>query len=145
MTEDDEEQVIGLLVRCEVCDEKTLHVDGVCQDHKIVRRRRKPEQALEKPEGALESRRAKIAAERAADAAAAAARPGRLRRVVMLVVLAGLIWLMGATHILHGDKSGIAFCWKSGWSLTDTLVDTDKLATEPPPRKVIDALAACAY
>ncbi len=39
LMEDDEEQVIGLLVRCEVCGEKTLHVDGVCQDHKIVRRR----------------------------------------------------------------------------------------------------------
>lgn len=139
MTGDDEEQVIGLLVRCEVCGEKTLHVDGVCQDHRIVRRRKKPV-------GALESRRAKIAAERAADAAAAAARSGRgFRRVVMLVVFGGLIWLMGATHVLHGDKSGVAFCWKAGWSLADTFVDTDKLATEPPPRKVFDALAACAY
>lgn len=137
MTEDDEEQVIGLFVRCEVCGEKTVHVDGVCQDHKIVRRRRKPV-------AALESRSAKIAAERAADAAAA--RSGRgIRRVVMVVVFGGLIWLMGATHVLHGDRSGIAFCWKSGWSLTDTLVDTDKLATDPPPQKVFDALAACAY
>lgn len=135
--EDDEAQVIGLLVRCEVCGEKTLHVDGVCQDHKIVRRRKKPV-----PVEVLESRRAKIAAERAADAEAAAARPGRFRRVVMLAVFGGLIWLMGATHVLHGDKSGVAFCWKSGWSLTDTLVDTDTLVTEP---KVIDALAACAY
>lgn len=142
MTEDDEEQVIGLLVRCEVCGEKTLHVDGVCQDHKIVRRRK---QAVQ-PVGVLESRRDKIAAERAADVAAAAARSGRgLRRVVMLVVAGGLIWLMGATHVLHGDRSGVAFCWKAGWSLTDTLVDTDKLATEPPPRKVFEALAACAY
>lgn len=142
MAEDDEEQVIGVLVRCEVCGEKTLHVDGVCQDHKIVRRRK---QAVQ-PVKVLESRRDKIAAERAADVAAAAARSGRgLRRVVMLVVAGGLIWLMGATHVLHGDRSGVAFCWKAGWSLTDTLVDTDKLATEPPPRKVFEALAACAY
>ena len=143
--EDDEEQVIGLLVRCEVCGEKTLHVDGVCQDHKIVRRR-KQAVAERGVVGALESRRAKLAAEKAADAEAAAARSGRgVRRVVMLVVLGGLIWLMGATHVLHGDHSGVAFCWKSGWSLADTVVDTDKLATEPPPKKVFEALAACAY
>ncbi len=142
MTEDDEEQVIGLLVRCEVCGDKTLHVDGVCQDHKIVRRRKQPVG----PVGALESRRAKIAAEKAADEEVAAARSGRgFRRVVMVVVLGGLIWLMGATHVLHGDRSGVAFCWKSGWSLADTFVDTDKLASEPPPRKVFDALAVCAY
>lgn len=139
---DDEEQVLGLLVRCEVCGEKTLHVDGVCQDHKVVRRRRKPAADLA-PVGALESRRAKLAAERAADEKAAAARSGgKVRRVVAFLVLGGLIWLMGATHVLHGDKSGIAFCWKSDWSLSDTLVDTDKPVTEP---KVIAALAACAY
>jgi hypothetical protein len=145
MAEDDEEQVIGVLSRCEVCGEKTLHVDGVCQDHKIVRRRKKTPKPVDAPPvGALETRRAKLAAERAADEAAKAARAGRggFRRLVMLLVLGGLIWLMGATHILHGDKSGIAFCWKSSWSLADTLVDTDKPVTE---RKVIDALAACAY
>lgn len=143
MTEDDEEQVIGVLARCETCDEKTLHVDGVCQDHKIVRRRRKrPEGVV----GALESRRAGIAAERAADEAKRRARrSGGVRNVVMFVVAGGLIWLLGATHVLHGDASGIAFCWKSGWSLSDTLVDTDKLASEPPPKKVLDALAACEY
>lgn len=140
---DDEEQVLGVLVRCEVCGEKTLHVDGVCQDHKIVRRRRKPAPAFVEPIGALESRRAKLAAEKAADEAAAAARSGGgLRRVFALVLIGGLIWLMGETHVLHGGKSGIAFCWKSGWSLSDTLVDTDKPVTEP---KVIEALAACAY
>ena len=145
MTDDNEEQVIGRLLRCEVCGEKTLHVDGVCQDHKIVRRRKKPAGVL----GALESRREKLAAERAADEAAAAAKRargsgGRVRNVVAVIVVGGLIWLMGATHVLHGDK-GIAFCWKAGWSLSDTFVDTDKLVSEPPPKKVFDALAACAY
>lgn len=144
MTTDDEEQVIGRLERCDVCGEKTLHVDGVCQDHKVVRRRKKPAGVI----GALESRREKIAAERAADEAAAAAKRakgGGFRRVVALIMVGGLIWLLGATHVLHGSKSGIAFCWKSGWSLADTLVDTDKLVTDPPPQKVFDALAACAY
>lgn len=42
-------------------------------------------------------------------------------------------------------RAELAFCWKSGWSLSDTLVDTDKLASEPPPKKVLDALAACEY
>lgn len=141
---DDEEQVLGVLERCDVCESKTLHVDGVCQEHKIVRRRKRPAPVSDSPlAGAIQSRREGIAAERRADAEAAAKRSGGgVRNLVMLLVVGGLIWLMGATHVLHGDKSGIAFCWKAGWSLSDTLVDTDKPVTE---QRVIDALAGCAY
>lgn len=142
MAEDDEEQVLGVLARCDVCGSKTLHVDGVCQDHKIVRRRKKPAPISSPIAGAFESRRAGIAAERRADAEANANRSGGLRNLVMLLVFGGLIWLMGATHVLHGDRSGIAFCWKASWSLGDTLVDTDKPVTD---QKVADALAACDY
>src|SRR4051812_10680954 len=38
---EDEEQVVGVLQLCEVCEDKTLHVEGVCTEHRIVRRRRK--------------------------------------------------------------------------------------------------------
>lgn len=136
-TDDNEEQVLGVLRRCDVCDEKTLHVDGVCQDHKIVRRRKRATKTPMTPSGM--SRREKVAAERAADAKSG----GGLRRLITLLVFGGLIWLMGATHVLHGDRTGVAFCWKEGWRLGDTFVNTDEIAKTN--KRVLDALARCEY
>lgn len=38
---DDGEQVVGVMKRCDVCDDKTLHVDGVCREHEVVRRKKR--------------------------------------------------------------------------------------------------------
>lgn len=101
----DDEVVLGVLKRCEVCDEKTLHVDGVCQDHRVVRRKKRA-----------------VAAPRPV-----ARRPrSRWKRSLALLLLGALlIGVMGATHVTYGDRSGIHVCWKDGWSLQNTFVNSD--------------------
>ena len=48
--DEDEEQVVGAMAWCETCGEQTVHVDGECRDHKVVRRKKpRPKRPLPSP------------------------------------------------------------------------------------------------
>lgn len=109
----EEEQVVGVLKRCPVCDEKTLHKDGVCQEHKVIRRKkRKPAPP-------------RAAAPPPPPPPVAPPQSRIFGRLVSLIVLGGLVYLFGAVHVLHGDRTGLRVCWKDGWTLSHTLIDSD--------------------
>jgi hypothetical protein len=142
MAAEEEEQVLGVLKRCPVCDEKTLHVGGVCQDHKVVRRKKQRAAGQAVASAAPARRRAPAPAP--APAPPPPKKRGYLGRFVSLLVLGGLIYLFGALHVVHGDASGLRVCWKDGWSLADTIVNSDDVAAKKPfDKKVLSALATC--
>jgi hypothetical protein len=142
-----DEQVVGVLKWCEACGEKTVHVNGVCRDHRVVRRRKQPLGAraaaiLANPTAAMrsavEDRRAGLAAEAAqekarkkAKAKRAAERRNKVRTVVGLVVVAAVVVAIGFMHVVHGTNLSIHVCAKYGWSLSDTIVDVDDYPAGP--------------
>lgn len=65
-----------------------------------------------------------------------------MKRLILAVAAALLVWLYGAIHVVHGEKVGLATCWKVGWSLGDTFVDLDQVKDSSSP-KVLDALDHC--
>ena len=122
-----DEEVLGVLKRCEICEEKTLHVDGVCQSHRIVRRKRtRPKAPPPAPPPP----------------------PPRSRlgfRIVTILIALALIGVFGAVHVLHGS-SGYHVCWKDGWTFANTIVDLDEVkAKKPIPPKVLHAIEQCGY
>ena len=117
--QDDEEEVVGVVKYCPACDEKTVHVDGVCRDHKVIRRR------VARPAVAV------------ADEAPVRTGPRKKKqpkppekstfgRIFTLAVLGGLIFGLGSLQIIHGAKYGTNFCRKHSWSLSKTIVDLDE-------------------
>ncbi len=119
----DDEEVVGILKRCPTCEEKTVHVDGVCQSHRVVRRRKS-----EVPTTTGMSDATKF----------------RIKVGVAAVVSVGLVLLFGAVHVCHGDRSGMHLCWKDGWTLEDTFVNLDDVYDNKPTTwKVLGALGKC--
>src|SRR5258705_7212668 len=110
----EEEQIVGVLKRCSICEEKTLHVEGVCQSHKILRTvRTSPARATP--------------ATRATRAPSKPARKRPWRTWISMVLVVALVVLLGAVHIVHGGNSGLHLCWKDGWTLGDTFVDLEDI------------------
>ncbi|MEO8846927.1 MAG: hypothetical protein ABI591_04615 [Kofleriaceae bacterium] len=154
-------QVVGVLKWCEACGEKTVHVDGVCRDHKVVRRR-KPSvvtaELISNPVGTarsvVEARRTGLAAEAAAERArraqrttrkAKGSRGGKVRYWLSLIFVAGIVIAAGFFHVVYGGGISVHICAKHGWSLADTLVDLDdyRPSTARDHTKVGAALVAC--
>jgi hypothetical protein len=51
-----------------------------------------------------------------------------VRNLALGAVVAFLVWLYGAIHVLYGEKLGLGTCWKHGWSFSETFVDYDGIA-----------------
>jgi hypothetical protein len=120
--EDETEQVVGVLKWCDVCGEKTVHIGGVCRDHKITRVRKK--------RMALVQERA-VAATRAPAPVAKKKKPqpkptSRLRLAIAGILVLGFVVGIGFFHLIHGGGTGVHVCAKTGWSLSDTVVDLDE-------------------
>ncbi len=132
MNEEDE-QIIGKVAYCDVCDERTVHVDGVCRDHKVIRRRRPP---VEPRLGIEPPRRRRPMP------------PTRTRRfgrgsLFLLLVIGGLVATLGAIHIGHSSARGYSWCRKTSWTLKHTLIDLDRLSDDHLDAAVLVALAKC--
>ncbi len=125
----DEEEVVGVLKRCAICEARTVHVDGVCRSHRVIRRRKA---------------RPRAAAPVAPPPAPPPKRTSWVRRVISVLVIGALVYGFGAVHVVHGDHTGLRACWKTGWTFADTLVDSDAVAAhQVTNRAVLDALAKC--
>ncbi len=130
--DDEDEQIIGKVAFCGVCDERTVHVDGVCRDHKVIRRRRPPAEA--RADGAPTPRRRPV--------------PPPTRRynrgsLVLLLVIGCIVATLGAIHIVHSSTLGYAWCRKASWTLNHTLIDLDHLADDHLDPTVLVALSKC--
>ncbi len=121
----DEEQVVGVLKLCPVCGEKTVHVNGVCRDHKVIRRR-KVAMAPTAPPAATPRPRSKQPPPKRKPTS-------KLRYIVGGALIAAFVVGAGFFHVVHGSSIRIHLCAKYGWSLADTLVDLD--ANPPGPTR----------
>lgn len=153
---EEEEQVVGVVQYCDVCEERTVHVDGVCRDHKVVRRRRAVAALSDEPD------QAPRAARRSAPTAAARSAPraeggvplrkrkrkpepksGSGSRILGFLLLGAAVFGMGEVHIVRG-KDGTHLCRKDGWSLSHTLVNIDELrASKTPDAALLRAIDKC--
>ncbi|HEY4179905.1 MAG TPA: hypothetical protein VGM90_23850 [Kofleriaceae bacterium] len=140
---DEEEQVVGVVKFCDVCGEKTVHVDGVCRDHKVVRRRKA--KAVEEVDEAP----AEQPAPRPAPTAPRKKKKkkktfGRIKTFFALVFVGALIAGMGFIHIAYGGSSAIKVCRKDGWSLKHSLVSVhDEMTAQKPDLELLKTLSAC--
>ena len=124
---DDEEQVVGVLKLCPVCGEKTVHVDGVCRDHKVIRRRKVGPPAAT----ATATATATTSRPRAKQPPPKRKATSRLRYLVGGVLIAAVVGGAGFFHVVHGRDIRIHLCAKYGWSLADTVVDLDAYPPGP--------------
>ena len=129
--DEETEQVIGVIEYCSVCDERTVHVDGVCRDHKVVRRR-KQVVASAANDIPVRTRKRKPAP-----------KSGGGGRVLGFLLLGAAIVGMGEVHIVRGT-GGTHVCRKDGFSLSNTLVNIDELrAAKTPNVALLRTLDKC--
>lgn len=131
----EEEQVVGVMKQCGVCEGKTLHVDGVCREHRGIAR----VSAVPPPLPTTPT-----------VGTTGIVREGRHIKVPILTVLllGVLVAVVGDVHVVHGGGAGLHVCQKDGWSLGDTFVDLDDYIGKPliqniDKAKVLRAMFSC--
>ncbi|CAN5913376.1 hypothetical protein BH11MYX2_BH11MYX2_09550 [soil metagenome] len=129
---DEEEQVVGVVKFCDICGEKTVHVDGVCRDHKIVRRRKQAVADVADDDEAVAAPAPRPRPSPTAPKKKKRKKKNRIARVFAFLVLVALLVGMGMFHVVYGG-SGIELCRKAGFSFTKTFVniDTERAARKP--------------
>lgn len=105
---------------CDLCGRATQHNDqGECAEHEVIARRTP---APARQFGWLH----------------------RYRGLVACAIAVLAVWLYGAIHIVYGDGLGLASCWKTGWSFSDTFIDVADLRGDATtPTKILLALEQC--
>ncbi|HEY4055799.1 MAG TPA: hypothetical protein VGM39_04295 [Kofleriaceae bacterium] len=137
--DEEEEQVVGVVKLCDVCGEKTVFVNGVCRDHKVVRRKKQVAAPVEEVEEAPPPRPAPVVRKKKKKK-----KQSRFGQIFAILFLAALVAGMGFIHIAYGGYHAVRVCKKHGWTLKNTLVSVhDEMNAKKPDLELLKTLDAC--